>query len=183
MNARSPPSSNHGARCRISAVGENSDATRAASPPFQAATYARNTASSAAETAVTPCACATVTGPTRSHTSAASRLAAARRIRRLVWRRSGADVGREVLAGECGAGADEVGRRALEDDPAAVMAGSRAEVDDPVGVRHHRLVVLDHDHRLARVDEPIEQPKQVLDVGEVEPGGRLVQNIDPALLA
>ncbi|HTX83460.1 MAG TPA: hypothetical protein VME44_14815, partial [Streptosporangiaceae bacterium] len=43
---------------------------------------------------------------------------------------------------------------ALEDDPAAVVAGAGAEVDDPVGVRHHRLVVLDDDDRLAGVDEP-----------------------------
>src|SRR4029453_14379585 len=34
--------------------------------------------------------------------------------------RSGADVGRQVLAGEGGAGGDEVGGCALEDDPAAV---------------------------------------------------------------
>ena len=38
--------------------------------------------------------------------------------------RSGADVGREVLAGEGGAGGDEVGGCALEDDPAAVVAGA-----------------------------------------------------------
>src|SRR4051794_8095927 len=63
--------------------------------------------------------------------------------------RSGADVGREVLAGEGGAGRDEVGGGALEDDPAAVVAGAGAEVDDPVGVRHDRLVVLDDDDRLA----------------------------------
>src|SRR6266487_53517 len=62
--------------------------------------------------------------------------------------RSGADVGREVLAGEGGAGGDEVGGCALEDDPAAVVAGAGAEVDDPVGVRHDRLVVLDDDDRL-----------------------------------
>src|SRR6266545_8264671 len=59
------------------------------------------------------------------------------RIRELVSRcprgpRSGADVGREVLAGEGGAGDDEVGGCALEDDPAAVVAGAGAEVDDPV---------------------------------------------------
>src|SRR4051812_47008303 len=48
--------------------------------------------------------------------------------------RSGADVGREVLAGEGGAVGDEVGGCALEDDPAAVVAGAGAEVDDPVGV-------------------------------------------------
>ena len=96
--------------------------------------------------------------------------------------RSGADVGREVLAGEGGAGGDEVGGCALEDDPAAVVAGAGAEVDDPVGVRHDRLVVLDDDDRLAGVDEPVEQAEQLLDVGEVEAGGRLVEDVDAALL-
>src|SRR5918992_6346457 len=42
--------------------------------------------------------------------------------------RSGADVGREVLAGEGGAGRDEVGGCALQDDPAAVVAGAGAQV-------------------------------------------------------
>ena len=65
---------------------------------------------------------------------------------------------------------------------AAVVAGARAEVDDPVGVRHDRLVVLDHDHRLARVDQPVEQAEQLLDVGQVQAGGRLVEDVDAALL-
>src|SRR5262245_29262626 len=56
--------------------------------------------------------------------------------------RSGADIGSQVLAGEGGAGGDEVGGCALEDDQAAVVAGARAKVDDPVGVRHDRLMVL-----------------------------------------
>ena len=30
--------------------------------------------------------------------------------------------------------------------PAAVVTGARTEVDDPVGVRHHGQVMLDHDH-------------------------------------
>jgi hypothetical protein len=72
-----------------------------------------------------------------------------------------------VLAGEGGADGDEVGGCALEDDPAAVVAGAGAEVDDPVDVRHDRLVVLDDDDRLAGVDEPVEQAEQLLDVGEV----------------
>src|SRR5687767_3448663 len=95
---------------------------------------------------------------------------------------SAVDVGREVLARERGAGGDEVGWRALEDDPAAVVAGAGAEVDDPVGVRHDRLVVLDDDDRLAGVHEPVEQAEQLLDVGEVQAGGRLVEDIDAALL-
>src|SRR3982075_3911025 len=70
--------------------------------------------------------------------------------------RSGADVGREVLAGEGGAGGDEVGGCALEDYPAAVVAAAGAEVDDPVGVRYDRLLGLDEDDRLAGVAEPVE---------------------------
>src|SRR6266700_6404038 len=95
-----------------------------------------------------------------------------KQVRELVSRcprgpRSGADVGREVLAGEGGAGGDEVGGCALEDDPPAVVSGAGPEVDDPVGVRHDRLVVRDDDDRLAGVDEPVEQAEQLLHVGEV----------------
>src|SRR3954452_22078756 len=96
--------------------------------------------------------------------------------------RSAAHVGREVLAGEGGAGRDQVGRRALEDDPATVAAGARAKVDDPVGVRPDPLVVLDEDDRLAGVGEPVEQAEQLLDVGEVEAAGGLVEDVDAALL-
>ena len=77
-------------------------------------------------------------------------------------------------AGEGGAVGDEVRRGALENDLPAVVAGAGAEVDDPVGVRHHGLVVLDHDDRLAGVDEAVEQAEQLLDVREVKAGGRLV---------
>jgi S-(hydroxymethyl)mycothiol dehydrogenase len=80
----------------------------------------------------------------------------------------GSDVGGEVLAGEGAAIGGQVGGRALEHHPAAVVAGARAEVDDPVGVRHHRLVVLDDDDRLAGVDQAVEQAEQLLDVGQVQ---------------
>ena len=62
----------------------------------------------------------------------------------------------EVPAGEGGAVGDEVCRCALEHHPATVMPGSGAEVDDPVGVGHHGLVVLDHNDRRARIHEPVE---------------------------
>ena len=71
-----------------------------------------------------------------------------------------------MLAGEGGAGGDEVGGCALEDDPATVVASAGAELDDPVGLRHDPLVVRDDDHRLTGVDEPVEQVEQLLDVGE-----------------
>jgi hypothetical protein len=91
-----------------------------------------------------------------------------------------ADVGREVLTGEGGAVGDDVSRGAFEDDPAAIVASAGAEVDNPVGVRHDRLVMLDDDHRLTRVDQPVKQFEQLLDVGEVQAGGRLVQDVDAA---
>ena len=93
-------------------------------------------------------------------------------------RRSGAHVGREVLAGEGGAGCHHIGGGALEDDPAAVVAGAGTKVDDPVGVRHHRLVVRDHDDRFAGIDDPVEQSEQLFDVGEVQTGGRFVEDVD-----
>src|SRR5690606_31335372 len=91
-------------------------------------------------------------------------------------------VGGEVLAGEGVAGSDQVGGSPFEDDLASVVASAGTEVDDPVGVGHHGLVVFDDDDRLARVDEPVEHAEEVLDVGEVETGGRLVEYVDPAVL-
>ena len=54
----------------------------------------------------------------------------------------------------------------------------RIEVDDPVGVRHHRLVVLDDENGLAGVDEPVEQAEELFDVGEMQTRRRLVENVD-----
>ena len=71
--------------------------------------------------------------------------------------RRSADVRRQVLAGQRGPRRDEIGRGAFEDDAAAVVAGAGAQVDDPVGVRLHGLVVLDDDDRLAGVDQPVQQ--------------------------
>src|SRR5690606_3904317 len=60
----------------------------------------------------------------------------------------GADVLREMLPGEGRGLGDEVGRRAFEHDLPTVVAGPGAEVDDPVGVRHDGLMVLDDDDGL-----------------------------------
>jgi len=40
------------------------------------------------------------------------------------------------------------------------VACARPEIDDPVRVRHYRKVMLDDDHRLGRIDQPVEQPEQ-----------------------
>ena len=62
---------------------------------------------------------------------------------------SGTDVGRQMFTGQRRLLGDELGRGSLEDDLTAVMSGAGTEVDDPVGMGHHGLVMLDDDHRLA----------------------------------
>ena len=55
------------------------------------------------------------------------------------------------------------------DHLATCLAAFGAEIDDPVGLLDHVEVVLDHQHRVPGVDEPLEHFEQLLDVGEMEP--------------
>jgi hypothetical protein len=43
-------------------------------------------------------------------------------------------------------------------------------------------VVLDDDHGLPGVDEPVKQAEELLDVSEVKAGRWLIEDVDPALL-
>ena len=71
-------------------------------------------------------------------------------------------------------------RRADRDDLAARLAALGAEVDEPVGLLDHVEVVLDHEHGVARVDEALQHLEQLLDVGEVQAGRRLVEDVERA---
>jgi hypothetical protein len=66
-----------------------------------------------------------------------------------------------MFAGEGRPSGDQIHRCAFEDDAATLVA--RAGVDDPVGVCHDSLVVLDDNDRLAGVDEPAPQADPLLD--------------------
>ena len=83
----------------------------------------------------------------------------------------------EVLPGGRATGRGDRLGRALGDDPAAAVAALRPEVDDPVGGLDDVEVVLDDDDRVAAVDEAVEDLEQLLDVGEVQAGGRLVEDV------
>ena len=78
------------------------------------------------------------------------------------------------LSGQCG---DFLGR-AGGDDLAARVAPFGPQVDDPVGRLDHVQIVLDHQHRVAQVDQPVEHGQQLLDVVEVQAGGRLVEDVE-----
>ena len=53
-----------------------------------------------------------------------------------------------------------------------------AEVDDPVGRLDHLEVVLDDDDRVAQVGQAVEHVEQLADVVEVQPGRRLVEDVE-----
>ena len=105
-----------------------------------------------------------------------------------VWRgptgrRSGADVGREVLSGRVersATNASGVPSKTIR-PPSWPAPGTRSMISRPRAMTC--LVVRDDDDRLAGVDEPVEQTEQLLHVGEVESGGRLVEDVDVALLS
>ena len=69
---------------------------------------------------------------------------------------------------------------ALRDDPPAVLAGARAEVDEVVGRAHRLLVVLDHDHRVAEVAQPLERRDQLGVVALVQADRGLVEDVQHA---
>ena len=76
--------------------------------------------------------------------------------------------------------ADHLCRGARRDDPAAVLAGAGPEVDQVVGGAHRPLVVLDDDHRVAEVAEPLERPDQLRVVALVQPDRGLVEDVEDA---
>ena len=66
------------------------------------------------------------------------------------------------------------------DREATLLAALRAHVDDPVGALDHVEVVLDHDHAVARLDEAPQNVQQPLHVGEMEPRGGLIEDVQRA---
>ena len=69
------------------------------------------------------------------------------------------------------------------DQLAAFMASLRAKVDDIVGRFDHVEVVLDHHDGMPMVDQPIEAYEQPIDVGEVQTGRRLIENVQVVFTA
>ena len=67
-----------------------------------------------------------------------------------------------------------------DDDLAAVLAGARADVDDPVGGPDGVLVVLDDDQRVAEVAQPDQRLDQPAVVALVQADRRLVQDVEHA---
>src|SRR5262245_43825078 len=70
--------------------------------------------------------------------------------------------------------------RSRRDEASAAASALRAEVDHPVGAADHVEVVLDHDHRVAGLDQAVEHAEQLAEILEVEARGGLVEDVDRA---
>src|SRR6059036_3926145 len=85
---------------------------------------------------------------------------------------------REELAGVRAGGLSDGFRRAFGDDLTTLIAALRAEVDDPVGRLDDVEMVLDDEHGVARVHEPVQHPHELFHVVEVKAGRRLVEDVE-----
>ena len=86
----------------------------------------------------------------------------------------------EVLAGERVRRAEHVGGGPFGHELPAVLAGAGPEVHQVVGRPHRALVVLDHDHGVAEVAQPLERGDQALVVALVQADRRLVEDVQHA---
>ena len=71
--------------------------------------------------------------------------------------------------------------RSRRDQLPAFVARFGPEVDHPIGALDHFKVVLDHDQRVAALDQSLKQPHQDRDVVEMQSGRRLVEDEEIAI--
>src|SRR3546814_3891508 len=84
----------------------------------------------------------------------------------------------EIGGGEAFGVREYLFERALGDDLAAVKARAGTHVDDIVGVADRILVMLDDDHRVAKVAEPFQCREQPVVVALMEADAWFVENIE-----
>ena len=70
-----------------------------------------------------------------------------------------------------------LGRRARGHDLAAAGAAFGPQVDDPIGRLDDVQIVLDDQHGVAGIDKVVQHLQQQLDIGKVQAGGRLVEQV------
>ena len=86
----------------------------------------------------------------------------------------------QEAAGMAFRGSGDVFRGAGGDDAAAAVAAFGAQVDDVVGGFDDFEVMLDDDHRVAGIDQRVQDFEEFADVLEMQAGGGLVQDVDGA---
>ena len=69
-------------------------------------------------------------------------------------------------------------RRPLRHNLPAAHATLRPQINNPVRHLDHIEVVFDHHHRIALVDQPVQHFEEFADVFEMQPGGRLIEDVE-----
>lgn len=93
---------------------------------------------------------------------------------------SGSTCARQVRPGDRLRVLQQRRHRAAVHDLAAVLAGARTDVDDPVGDPDGVLVVLHHDQRVAQAAQPQQRLDQPVVVPLVQADGGLVEHVEHA---
>ena len=70
----------------------------------------------------------------------------------------------------------------FKDHPAALVPALGTHINNPVRARNHVEIVLDHNHRVAALHQPVQNFQKVRNVRHVQPRRRLVQHIDAPFL-
>ena len=86
----------------------------------------------------------------------------------------------EIAPGERVRIGDDLGRGTARHDAAAVHAGAGPDIDDIIRETNGVLVVLDHDHGVAEIAQPLEGVEQAGVVALVQADGGLVQHVEHA---
>src|SRR5947209_10507367 len=79
-------------------------------------------------------------------------------------------------------GAEEFSRCPLEDDHTALIAAFWTHINDPVCVANHIEMVLNHNHCVPAIYQPVHDGEQATNIRQVQPGRWLIHDIDTALL-
>ena len=82
----------------------------------------------------------------------------------------------QVLAGERARVAPELARAAEKHDLSAALAGSRAHIEDAVGLQHDLRVVLHDEQRIARIAQPFHHGDDPPHIARMQPDRGLVQH-------
>ena len=67
-------------------------------------------------------------------------------------------------------------RRAVEDDRAAVLAGTGTHVDEAIGLEHDLRIVFDHHQRVAGIAQPAHHADHARHVARMQADGRFVEH-------
>ena len=86
----------------------------------------------------------------------------------------------EVLAGQAELAREDVCEAALRDDLSPMHPRAGTEIDDVVGMADRVLVVLDHDHGVAEIAQPLERFEQPVVVTLVQTDARFVEHVEHA---